>query len=204
MANTTFIDGSTVIVASWLNDVNNLTYNGVFQSSDISITGTVTVPVLKSATTLTLETNGTTPALFADTSQNVVLGGNTAVSGYKVTSAGSVIAAGSHSSSAADPNLAAGGNRAFMDYSTEARVGSANGGNLGFYVVGSRVGGFDASGNLTANGQFNGSGAGLTGTASSLSIGGSMTNSAYNGYGVRTVSSSSPSGGSNGDIWYQV
>lgn len=26
----------------------------------------------------------------------------------------------------------------------------------------------------------------------------------YNGYGVRTVSSSSPSGGSDGDIWYQV
>lgn len=26
----------------------------------------------------------------------------------------------------------------------------------------------------------------------------------YNGYGVRTVSSSAPSGGSDGDIWYQV
>lgn len=31
-----------------------------------------------------------------------------------------------------------------------------------------------------------------------------ITNSSYNGYGLRTVSSSSPSGGSNGDIWYQV
>jgi hypothetical protein len=28
--------------------------------------------------------------------------------------------------------------------------------------------------------------------------------SGYNGYGVRTVSSSAPSGGSNGDVWYQV
>lgn len=29
-------------------------------------------------------------------------------------------------------------------------------------------------------------------------------NSAYNGYGVRTVSTTTPSGGSNGDIWYQI
>lgn len=28
--------------------------------------------------------------------------------------------------------------------------------------------------------------------------------SGYNGYGVRTVSSSAPSGGSNGDVWYQI
>lgn len=28
--------------------------------------------------------------------------------------------------------------------------------------------------------------------------------SGYNGYGVRTVSTSAPSGGNNGDIWYQV
>ena len=31
-----------------------------------------------------------------------------------------------------------------------------------------------------------------------------ITNSAYNGYGIKTVSSSGPSGGSDGDIWYQV
>lgn len=29
------------------------------------------------------------------------------------------------------------------------------------------------------------------------------TNSAYNGYGARTVSTSAPSGGSDGDVWYQ-
>lgn len=29
-------------------------------------------------------------------------------------------------------------------------------------------------------------------------------NSAYNGYGARTVSTTTPSGGSNGDIWYQI
>lgn len=28
--------------------------------------------------------------------------------------------------------------------------------------------------------------------------------SGYNGYGVRTVSTGTPSGGSNGDIWYQI
>lgn len=31
-----------------------------------------------------------------------------------------------------------------------------------------------------------------------------ITNSTYNGYGVRTVSTENPSGGSNGDIWYKV
>jgi hypothetical protein len=51
----------------------------------------------------------------------------------------------------------------------------------------------------------------LTGTGASgtwsISVTGTsdhITNSAYNGYGARTVSTSSPSGGSNGDIWYQV
>ena len=39
------------------------------------------------------------------------------------------------------------------------------------------------------------------GTASSAS---SVSNSSSNGYGNRTISSGSPSGGSNGDIWYKV
>lgn len=39
------------------------------------------------------------------------------------------------------------------------------------------------------------------GTASSAS---SVSSSSSNGYGNRTISSSTPSGGSNGDIWYKV
>jgi len=47
MASTTFIDGQTVIYASWLNDVNNAVYNGTFPNGSISLTnlnvsGTVT------------------------------------------------------------------------------------------------------------------------------------------------------------------
>lgn len=37
-----------------------------------------------------------------------------------------------------------------------------------------------------------------------ISISGVTTNTASNGYGTRTVSTSAPTGGSNGDIWYQV
>lgn len=47
MASTTFIDGQSVIYASWLNDVNTAVYTGVFPNGSISLTnlnvsGTVT------------------------------------------------------------------------------------------------------------------------------------------------------------------
>ena len=46
--------------------------------------------------------------------------------------------------------------------------------------------------------------AGITSTGT-LGSGVALTpTSGYNGYGVRTVSSAAPSGGSDGDIWYQV
>ena len=38
MASTTFIDQQTVIVAAWLNDVNNAVYNGVFPNGSLSLT----------------------------------------------------------------------------------------------------------------------------------------------------------------------
>ena len=43
-----------------------------------------------------------------------------------------------------------------------------------------------------------------TGNALTATTAGYITNSAYNGYGQRTVSTGAPSGGSSGDIWYQV
>lgn len=62
----------------------------------------------------------------------------------------------------------------------------------------------DASGNFTANtitanltGNVTGN---LTGTASNATA---VTGSTSNGFGTRTVSAVAPSGGSNGDIWYQ-
>lgn len=36
MASTTFVDNQTVIFAAWLNDVNSVTYNGIFQASIIN------------------------------------------------------------------------------------------------------------------------------------------------------------------------
>lgn len=46
--------------------------------------------------------------------------------------------------------------------------------------------------------------ASCSGNAATATTAGYITNSAYNGYGTRTVSASAPSGGSNGDIWYQT
>jgi len=45
----------------------------------------------------------------------------------------------------------------------------------------------------------NAAGTGLTYNSGALDI-----SSTSNGYGTRTVSTSAPSGGSNGDIWYKV
>jgi hypothetical protein len=71
MASTTFIDNQTIIYASWLNDVNNMTYNGVVLNG-----------VLNGPTTLTLQTGGL-DAITIDANQNVSiakLGGNVSIS----------------------------------------------------------------------------------------------------------------------------
>ena len=63
------------------------------------------------------------------------------------------------------------------------------------------------TGVLSANSQTGAltisSSAGITTTTGTGTIAFTPT-SGYNGYGVRTVSTSAPSGGNNGDIWYQV
>ena len=40
MADTTFVDNQTVIVAAWLNDVNDLTYSKTFPAGEVAITNT--------------------------------------------------------------------------------------------------------------------------------------------------------------------
>ena len=68
----------------------------------------------------------------------------------------------------------------------------------------------DAKGRLTAASSNTAIVTSAVGTANAISVSaatGAVTfsiASASNGYGVRTVSSSAPSGGSDGDIWYQV
>ena len=44
----------------------------------------------------------------------------------------------------------------------------------------------------------------ISGSAAAATTADHITNSLYNGYGRRTVSTSAPSGGNNGDIWYRV
>jgi hypothetical protein len=62
MASTTFVDNQTIIVASWLNDVNNMTYNGVVLSG-----------VLNGSTSLALQTGGLN-AITINSSQVVTIG----------------------------------------------------------------------------------------------------------------------------------
>lgn len=216
MASTTFVDGSTVIVAAWLNDVNGLVYSGTFQTSTVTLSGSLTVPVVKSSSTLTLQTNGTTPCFFADTSQNVGLGTNSLISGFKVSSPGAIIANGSLSAYGSDPSLASGSSRTFMDFSgSTGRIGTAtgtgSGGSLSFVINNSGVATLDASGNfttttLTSSGAAitGGSVTGLTSLSTAAIVSAGYTNVGTNGAGNKTISSSAPSGGSNGDVWYQV
>jgi hypothetical protein len=90
MASTTFVNYQTVIDAGWLNDVNSAVYSGTFQASTITptnvtssgaisgatVAGTtsVTTPIVKSGTSLSLQTNGSTTAVTIDTSQKVGIG----------------------------------------------------------------------------------------------------------------------------------
>lgn len=59
MASTTFVNNQTIIYAEWLNDVNDLTYNGVVLNG-----------ILNAPTTLSLQTGGL-DALTIDASQVV-------------------------------------------------------------------------------------------------------------------------------------
>ena len=68
MASTTFIDGSTVIRASWLNDVNATVYNGTFPNNSITFStavwGGYSITAPAGSTTTFLRNDGTwaTPA----------------------------------------------------------------------------------------------------------------------------------------------
>lgn len=49
MASTNFIDGQTVIVAAWLNDVNALVYDGTFIGPNLTVPGTLTAGAIISS-----------------------------------------------------------------------------------------------------------------------------------------------------------
>ena len=95
MASTNFIDNQTIIYASWLNDVNGMTYNG-----------TVLNGILNGPTTLALQTGGLN-AITIDNSQNVTIanliisGTVSAPSGFTVGATGITFNDGSNQRSAA-------------------------------------------------------------------------------------------------------
>jgi hypothetical protein len=63
---------------------------------------------------------------------------------------------------------------------------------------------YPSTGGSGASGTWGISITGSASSASSATSAGSISNSSSNGYGSRTISSSNPSGGSNGDVWYKV
>jgi hypothetical protein len=81
-------------------------------------------------------------------------------------------------------------------------IGWNGGGSILAQVDGSPQGAL-----ITSN-NYNSYAPTLTGTGASgtwgINISGVTTNTGSNGFGNRTVSTSAPAGGSNGDIWYQV
>ena len=53
MSSTSFLDGQTVIYASWLNDVNATVYNGTFPNGTISPTTITTTNLTATNATIT-------------------------------------------------------------------------------------------------------------------------------------------------------
>ena len=83
MTTTTFVDGVTVIEAPWLNDANNVVYNGVFQTNNVQlVTPTLGTPVsghISACTSTSMVL--TTPVLGAATGTSLNTTGNQTISG---------------------------------------------------------------------------------------------------------------------------
>jgi len=112
MASTTFVDNQTIIYASWLNDVNDMTYNGVVLNG-----------ILNAPSTLALQTAGL-DAINIDSSQKVSIG-NLELTG-SFTALGSLTIGGSL---AIGGGLTIGGNLGFKDgtsQSTASYMGATN------------------------------------------------------------------------------
>lgn len=67
MASTNFIDGQTVIVAAWLNDVNALVYDGTFIGPNLTVPGTLTAGAIISTGTGSFGGGGTFDGIVEST-----------------------------------------------------------------------------------------------------------------------------------------
>jgi hypothetical protein len=95
MASTTFIDGTTVIRASWLNDVNATVYNGTFPNNSITFStavwGGYSITAPTGSTTTFLRNDGTwaaPPGGASATLQQVIQNGNTSTNNASIGGVG--------------------------------------------------------------------------------------------------------------------
>jgi hypothetical protein len=124
MASTTFIDGQTVIYASWLNDVNTAVYNGTFPNGSISLTnlnvsGSVTGAGFTSVVNSNLLTPGPIGSVTPNTGKFTSLQA-TSLTGLTTPLAASFGGTGLASSGAANNILASNGttwtSKPLLDY----------------------------------------------------------------------------------------
>ena len=151
---------------------------------DINTQTTGTLPVSKGGTGATSWTSGTL-LLGNGTSAFTELGAGTA--GYIVRWNGTAWAA------AAPPTAPVS--------SFNGRTGAVTpqSSDYSSYYAGTNGSGASGTWGISISGN-----AGSASTAGTASTASSVSSSSSNGYGNRTISSGSPSGGSNGDIWYKV
>lgn len=177
MASTTFVDNSSIIYASWLNDVNGAVYNGTFISSTItptnivcngSVSGTGFSGLVNNTLTAPGAIGNGTPntGAFTTLSSNAVAITGGSISGANITGTRIVGISPNGGSSGAITLADAVGNpnAVYLQAVNNAR-------NVEYSSIY-----FNSNGTISVNAplaatSFSGAGTGLTGTANSLNAG---------------------------------
>ena len=158
----------------------------VDQYNNVNIPGQLTVGGTLNATLAWTSISGR-PTLLSQFTNDIGAGGGSGISSFN-TRTGAITLSSSDVTGALSFTPYSAANPS--GFTTLAAVSGA-----GYQTSAGSVN-FASSSNYAAN-------AGNASTAGSAGSADHVTNTGVNGYGIRTVSTSAPSGGSDGDIWYQ-